>query len=95
MTRGKWEPGFSFLPVPIEDFDFYLPSELTNADYPQLIAPGEKVQTIAVPTILAAYNWPKDSDRYRRVARLTTYLFDRLGKLQAPGFPPRLERTST
>jgi hypothetical protein len=88
LTRGKWEPGFSFLPVPIEDFDLYLPSELTNADYPQLIPPGQTVQTIAVPTILAAYNWPHDSDRYKRVSRLTNYLFDRLSKLQAPGFHP-------
>jgi hypothetical protein len=34
------------------------------------------------------YNWPRSSDRYRRVARLTNYLFDRLGKLQQPGFHP-------
>ena len=47
------------------------------------------MQTIAVPTILAAFNWPKASDRYKRVARLTDYLFSRLGKLQEPGFHPK------
>jgi TRAP-type uncharacterized transport system substrate-binding protein len=89
FQRGKWDAGFKFLPVPFEEFEFYLPSTLTNSDYPQLIPPGEEIQTIAVPTILAAYNWPKDSDRYKRVARLTNYLFDRLSKLQEPGFHPK------
>ena len=89
FLRGKWEPGFKFLPVPFEDFGFYLPSTLTSSDYPQLIPQGQEIQTIAVPTILAAFNWPKSSDRYRRVARLTEYLFDRMDKLQAPGFHPK------
>jgi len=88
FARGTWPPGFKFLPVPFENSGFYLPSALTNSDYPRLISPGQDVETIAVPTILAAYNWPSDSDRYRRVARLTTYLFDRLAKLQEPGFHP-------
>jgi hypothetical protein len=89
FARGKWEPGFKFLPVPFEDFGFYLPSTLTSADYPDLIPPGQEVQTIAVPTILAAFNWPKASDRYKRVARLTDNLFSRLSKLQGPGFHPK------
>ena len=49
----------------------------------------EKIATIAVPTILAAYNWPQQSDRYRRVARLVDPLFGRLDKLQSPGFDPK------
>ncbi len=89
FLHGKWEPGFKFLPVPYEDLGSYLPSTLTSADYPQLIAQGEDVQTIAVPTILAVYSWPKGSDRYRRVARLTDYLFSRLDRLQGPGFHPK------
>ena len=91
---GKWGPGFKFLPVPFEDFELYLPSALTSSDYPGLIPEGQTVQTIAVPTILAAYNWPKGSDRYRRVARLTDYLFTRLGKLQEPGFHPAWKNVS-
>ncbi len=94
FLRGKWGPGFKFLPVPFEDFDLYLPSTLTSSDYPGLIPEGQTVQTIAVPTILAAYNWPKGSDRYRRVARLTDYLFTRLGKLQQPGFHPAWRNVS-
>jgi len=89
FLRGKWEPGFKFLPVPFEDFGFYLPSTLTSNDYPDLIPQGQEIQTIAVPTILAAYNWPRTSDRYKRVARLTENLFSRLDKLQEPGFHPK------
>jgi len=88
FTRGQWPPGFKFLPVTFEDFGFYLPSRLTNSDYPQLIPSGQDVETIAVPTVLAAYNWPRNSDRYKRVERFTNYFFDRLSKLQAPGFHP-------
>ena len=89
FLRGKWDPGFKFLAVPYQDTGFYLPSTLTASDYPQLIPQGGEVQTIAIPTILAAFNWPKGSDRYRRVARLTDYLFSRLDKLQGPGFHPK------
>jgi len=89
FQRKKWDPGFKFLAVPFEDFGFYLPSTLTANDYPDLIAPGQEVETIAIPTILAVFNWQKGSDRYRRVARLTDYLFSRLEKLQGPGFHPK------
>jgi TRAP-type uncharacterized transport system substrate-binding protein len=89
FQRRKWDPGFKFLAVPFEDFGFYLPSTLTSNDYPDLIPQGQEVETIAIPTILAAFNWQKGSDRYRRVARLTDYLFSRLDKLQGPGFHPK------
>jgi hypothetical protein len=89
FLRGKWDPGFKFLAVPYQDSGFYLPSTLTASDYPQLIPQGGEVRTIAIPTILAAFNWPKGSDRYKRVARLTDYLFSRLDKLQGPGFHPK------
>ena len=35
----------------------YLPAQLTAKDYPTLIAPGQRVDTIVVPAILAAHNW--------------------------------------
>jgi TRAP-type uncharacterized transport system substrate-binding protein len=89
FRSGRWGGGFKLLPVPFEDFSTYLPSTLTHNDYPQLIPEGQEIQTIAVPTVLVAYNWPRSSDRYRRVARLTEYLFDRLDRLQTPGFHPK------
>src|SRR6202789_2900537 len=46
----------------------YFPAALSAKDYPNLIAEGEKVDTIAVPAVLAAYNWAPNSDRYRKLA---------------------------
>jgi len=89
FLRGKWQPGFKFVPVTVGDFGFYLPSTLTSADYPDLIPQGQDIQTLAVPTVLAAFNWPVRSDRYKRVARLTENLFNRLDKLQGAGFHPK------
>ncbi len=88
FLRGRWDPGFKFLPVEVEDPGFYTPSVLTAKDYPQLIPEGQEVPTISVPTVLAAYNWPKGSDRYARLARFVDHLFGRLDQLHAPGFHP-------
>jgi TRAP-type uncharacterized transport system substrate-binding protein len=91
FVRGRFDPGFKFLPVPYNSKleDYYLPSTLDAADYPNLINQGERVQTIAVPTALVAFNWPTTSNRYDRVARFVEYLFSRLDKLQGPGFDPK------
>lgn len=91
FARGKWEGGYKFLPVPYQrEFEeYYLPAILDHQDYPQLIGDGERIDTLSIPTVLAAYNWPKGSDRYYRVARLTSLLFDRVEKLHAPGFHPK------
>jgi TRAP-type uncharacterized transport system substrate-binding protein len=91
FLKGRWDPGFKFLPVEYDAKfeDYYLPSSIDATDYPSLVPKGERVATIAVPTILAAYNWPRQSDRYRRVARLVDQLFSRLDRLQSPGFDPK------
>ena len=62
---------------------------LEASEYPNLIKQGERVSTIAVPTVLVAFNWPANSNRYQRVARFVDYLFSRIDKLQAPGFDPK------
>jgi TRAP-type uncharacterized transport system substrate-binding protein len=91
FVRGHFDPGFKFLPVPFSDKleDYYLPSRLDAADYPNLIKQGENVETIAVPTALVAFNWPAKSNRYERVARFVEHLFSRLDRLQGPGFDPK------
>ena len=91
FVRGRWEPGFKFLPVPYESKfeDYYLPAVLEVSDYPNLIKEGERVSTIAVPTVLVAFNWAPKSNRYERVARFVDYLFSRIDRLQAPGFDPK------
>src|SRR5579871_1305679 len=91
FVRGRFDPGFKFLPVPFSDKleDYYLPSMLESSDYPNLIRPGERVETIAVPTALVAFNWPANSNRYERTARFVEHLFSHLDRLQGPGFDPK------
>jgi TRAP-type uncharacterized transport system substrate-binding protein len=91
FVKGKWEEGFKFLPVEYgaKFEDYYLPANLDPADYPNLIAKGERIATIAVPTILASYNWRPGSPRYHRVARFVDELFGRIDKLRTPGFDPK------
>jgi TRAP-type uncharacterized transport system substrate-binding protein len=69
--------------------DFYTLGEFTKDDYPNLLQGNERIDTIAVPAVLAVFNWPKNSDRYRRVQRFVEYLFTRWDKLQRPPFHPR------
>ena len=91
FARGSWEAGFKFLPVAYDGKfeDYYLPSALEPSDYPSLIKQGERVSTIAVPTVLLSFNWPRNSNRYERVARFVDYLFSRIDRLQTPGFDPK------
>src|ERR1700724_2006144 len=70
FVRGRWEPGFKFLPVPYDSKfeDYYLPDALVATDSPNLIKQGERVTTIALPTALVAFNWPVKSNRFGRAA---------------------------
>ena len=92
FVKQKWPEGFKFLPVPLTQKieEFYIPAQLEAADYPGLIPSGQKVQTIAVPSVLAVVNFPRDHERYKRMARLVDYLFDRFPRLQTePGYHPK------
>ncbi len=88
FSKLKREPGFHFLQVDYTDkfADYYVPSTLGHEDYPNLFSPGEKVETLGVPVVLAVYNWPRDNDRFRRVERFIQYYFDRFERLKKPPF---------
>jgi len=89
-AKLKAQDGFRILPVAYEkplQAD-YLPATLTSEDYPGLIAPGQKVETIAVSAVLIAFNWPKGSDRYRRIQKFVENFFPRLAEFRkAPRHP--------
>jgi TRAP transporter TAXI family solute receptor len=72
----------------------YLPATLTAKDYPNLIADGEKVDTIAVPAVLAAYNWAANTDRYRKVALFVDAFFEHFPAFQNPPFHPKWKEVS-
>ena len=88
FLKGKFPEGFKFLPIEYTDkLEYYAPAYLEHADYPALIPQGKQVATISVPAVLAVYDWPKDTDRYQRLARVVDYLLDRFEKLQKePGY---------
>jgi hypothetical protein len=45
---------------------------------------------VSVPAVLAVYDWPRDTDRYKRLVRLVDYLFERFERLQKePGYHQR------
>jgi TRAP transporter TAXI family solute receptor len=82
--------GLHFVPLPFSKTfaDYYTLGELTSKEYPNLVAEGEPVDTIAVPAVLAVYNWSKGSDRYRRVERFTEAFFAKWDKFrEAPRHP--------
>jgi TRAP transporter TAXI family solute receptor len=73
----------------------YLPATLTAADYPNLISNDEqKVDTIAVPAVLAAYNWAPNTDRYRKVALFVDNFFTKFPAFQNPPFHPKWKEVS-
>jgi len=89
FTKFKNDYGFKFLSLPFDKFDeYYVPSVFTDKDYPGYIKPGEKVDTLGVPVVLAVYNWSKESDRFRRVQRFIEYFFDRFEGFQKPPYHP-------
>jgi hypothetical protein len=83
--------GLHLLPVPFTSAlaDLYVVGAFTAVDYPNLIPPGQRIDTIAVPSVLAISNAPKSSDRFRRLERFARYLFDRWDGLTEPPFHPR------
>jgi TRAP transporter TAXI family solute receptor len=93
--RLKTEDGFRLLPVPYRKAlqTEFLPSTFTSADYPGLIQPGQTVDTIAVDAVLIAFNWPKGSDRYRRIQTFVDNFFPKLADFQKPPRHPKWRET--
>ncbi len=83
--------GLHFVPIPFSKTfaDYYALGELTSKDYPTLVPEGESVDTIAVPTVLAVFNWAKGTDRYRRVEKFVEALFTKWDKFREPSRHPK------
>jgi TRAP-type uncharacterized transport system substrate-binding protein len=90
FTRIDPGTGLHFLPIPLSPVlaETYLPSQLEHAQYPNLIDQDTPVETVAVGAVMAAFAWPTDTDRYRKVARLVDAFFTNFQKfLQPPRHP--------
>jgi uncharacterized protein len=89
LARGD---GLHLVPIPYPKqlIGDYLPTSFSHEDYPELLLPGETVDTVAVGAVLIAYNWPKTNvDRYRRVQRFVEAFFPKIGELQKPPRHPK------
>ena len=91
FARMPADSGLHFISIPLSKTfaDYYTLGELTHQDYPTLIAEGQPVDTIAVPTVLAAFQWARGSDRYRRIERFTEALFTKWDKFLEPPRHPK------
>jgi TRAP transporter TAXI family solute receptor len=94
FTKAPEGKGFRFLSISASQFarhfaDKYVLGKLTHEDYPNLIAKDETITTIAVPDILAVYNWPKGTERRRRVEAFIVNFFKKFEKLKNPPFHPK------
>ncbi len=84
LARLQLDGQFNLLPVPYEEAleNDYLPTKFTAKDYPGLIKGDDTVDTIAVPAVLAVFNWPKGGDRYRRVALFVNAFFSKFDEFR-------------
>jgi TRAP-type uncharacterized transport system substrate-binding protein len=91
FARIPVSAGLHLVPIPFSKTfaDYYTLGEFTNKEYPGVVPQGGTVDTLVVPAVLAVYNWPKGSDRYRKVERFVQNLVSKFSKLQAPPFHPK------
>lgn len=84
------------VPVPYDArlLDTYLPTTLSSEEYPNLLAPGETIDTVATSVLLVSYNWPENSERYNRVARFIDVFFSKFGEFTKPPRHPKWKEAS-
>jgi TRAP-type uncharacterized transport system substrate-binding protein len=90
------EDGLHFLAVPLQPAvtAAYVPTRLTVADYPGLVAWDQPVDTVAVGAVLAAANLQVGSDRYRSLVNFVDAFFTGFQSLLDPGHHPKWREVS-
>lgn len=87
------DEGLRLLPIPEARVEAaYLPATLTAESYPQLIAAGETVPTLAVGAVMAAYNWPADHPREAKVERFVDRFFSEFDRLKRAPYHPKWQQ---
>jgi TRAP-type uncharacterized transport system substrate-binding protein len=78
---------FHLLAVPYEDSlqSIYYPASIPADTYPGMVPPGQKLETVSLNAIVAAYSWPQGSERYQRVSRFAQTFLSKFGDLQKQG----------
>ena len=103
LAKLKAEDGVHFLALdpaqlPSYDlkaiFDYYLPAELTHEMYPALIPQGTTVPTVANRALLASYNWPENSPRYKKIGKFVREFFGKVDQFHDPARHPKWKEVS-
>ena len=68
----------------------FLPASLSA----KVISGEERVDTIAVPAVLAAYNWAPNTERYRKLSLFVDAFFTKFPTFQNPPFHPKWKEVS-
>jgi uncharacterized protein len=98
LAKVKKEDGLHFLPLDQESlpkhelhdlFANYLPAEITHELYPNLVAEGTTVPTIANRALLVAYTWPENSERYKKVAKFIDAFFSKIDQFNSSSRHPK------
>lgn len=91
IAEFQSEGRFHLLPIPFEGeiAESYFPARFSNTDYPRLVDQDKPVETLAVGSLLAVFNWPENSDRYSRVSRFVDAFFSRFDEFLQPGRHPQ------
>jgi len=74
--------------------DLYLPSTFSADEYPNLLEPGETIDTIATSVLLVSFNWPENTDRYSRVAKFVDAFFSKIDEFYKPPRHPKWKESS-
>jgi TRAP-type uncharacterized transport system substrate-binding protein len=74
--------------------DTYLPTTLSAEEYPNLLSPGETIDTIATSVLLVSFNWPENTERYNRVARFVDAFFSKIDDFRKPPRHPKWSEAS-
>ena len=82
--------GFKLVELPYAETldESYLPANMTNETYPNLIPKGSKVQTIGASVVLISYNWAPGTDRYKKIEKFVDAFFSKFDKLRQPARHP-------
>jgi TRAP-type uncharacterized transport system substrate-binding protein len=84
-----------FLRMPLRgDMAGYIPARLDPEDYPDLVAQGSPVETVAVGTALIVAGLAPDSQRYRNVANFVDVFFTQFPKLLDSSHHPKWQEVN-
>ena len=72
-----------FLTITSNLLSNYTTTTINSNDYPELVSKDAPVKTVAVGTVLLAYNWPTKSERYQRVNRFVHAFLSHLNEIKA------------